>query len=216
MVDFKNKPRYPTMLIIGLTGGIGSGKSAVCALFSELDVPVIDADVIARLVVEPGQPALEQIRATFGDEILTPDGLLDRARLRALIFANPAKRKQLEAILHPAIRREMLIQAAQVQAPYCVFAIPLLIEVGQTDMVDRVLVVDAPDALRRQRLKQRDGLDDAQIDAICAAQLERTARLAQADDVIHNAADLAHLRAQVLDLHDRYLKLAQLEKFQGK
>lgn len=204
------------MLIIGLTGGIGSGKSAVCALFSELDVPVIDADVIARLVVEPGQPALEQIRATFGDEILTPDGLLDRARLRALIFANPAKRKQLEAILHPAIRREMLIQAAQVQAPYCVFAIPLLIEVGQTDMVDRVLVVDAPDALRRQRLKQRDGLDDAQIDAICAAQLERTARLAQADDVIHNAADLAHLRAQVLDLHDRYLKLAQLEKFQGK
>ncbi|ALP51775.1 dephospho-CoA kinase [Candidatus Tenderia electrophaga] len=204
------------MLIIGLTGGIGSGKSAVCALFSELDVPVIDADVIARLVVEPGQPALEQIRATFGDEILTPDGLLDRARLRALIFANPAKRKQLEAILHPAIRREMLIQAAQVQAPYCVFAIPLLIEVGQTDMVDRVLVVDAPDALRRQRLKQRDGLDDAQIDAIFAAQLERIARLAQADDIIHNAADLAHLRAQVLDLHDCYLKLAQLEKFQGK
>lgn len=204
------------MLIIGLTGGIGSGKSAVCAIFSELGVPVIDADVVARQVVEPGQPALEQVRAAFGDAILTPDGRLDRAKLGERVFADATQRRQLEAILHPAIRQAMLDQAKQLQAPYCVFAIPLLIEVGQTDMVDRVLVVDAPDALRRQRLKQRDAMDDARIDAIFAAQLDREARLARADDIIRNEADLARLRTQVMDLHNRYSQLARQEKYQGK
>lgn len=204
------------MLIIGLTGGIGSGKSAVCALFSQFDVPVIDADVIARQVVQPGQPALAQVRSAFGKEILTADGQLDRTRLRALIFADPAKRKRLEAILHPAIQREMLDQAARLGAPYCIFAIPLLIEANQTGMVDRVLVVDAPAPLRRERLKQRDGMDEPQIDAVFAAQLDRETRLAHADDIIRNDSDLAHLRAQVIDLHCRYSELAKLEKFQGK
>lgn len=204
------------MLNIGLTGGIGSGKSAVCALFSELDVPVIDADVIARQVVQPGQPALVQVRSAFGKQILTADGQLDRPRLRALIFADPVKRKQLEAILHPAIRQAMLDQAADLQAPYCIFAIPLLIETKQTGMMDRILVVDAPEPLRRERLKQRDGLDEPQIDAVFAAQLDHETRLAHADDIIHNDSDPAHLRAQVIDLHCRYSELAKLDKFQGK
>lgn len=204
------------MLIIGLTGGIGSGKSTVCAIFRELGVPVVDADVVARQVVEPGQPALGQVRAAFGDEIIGAEGRLDRARLGKLVFDDPARRKRLEAILHPAIRQAMLDQAKQLQAPYCIFAIPLLIEVGQTDMVDRVLVVDAADALRRQRLKQRDAMDDARIDTIFAAQLDREARLARADDIIRNEADRDQLRTQVMDLHNRYSELARQEKYQGK
>jgi dephospho-CoA kinase len=204
------------MLIIGLTGGIGSGKSAVCEIFQELGVPVIDADAVSREVVEPGCPALEQIRAAFGDSIITANGQLDRATLRELIFANPAKRRQLEAILHPLIQQAMLEQAAALQAPYCIFAIPLLIEAVQTDMVDRILVVDAPEPLRRQWLKQRDGMDDLQINAVFAAQLDRGKRLAHADDVIHNAADLAHLRAQVIDLHGRYSEIAKQEKYRTK
>jgi dephospho-CoA kinase len=204
------------MLIIGLTGGIGSGKSAVCAIFTELGVPVIDADDVSRQVVEPGRPALEQIRAAFDDTIITSDGQLDRAVLRAQVFADPAKRRQLEAILHPIIQQTMLDQAAALQAPYCIFAIPLLIEAGQTGMVDRILVVDAPDPLRRRRLNERDQMEDAQIDAIFAAQLDRETRLAHADDIIHNDGDLAHLRAQVIDLHGRYSEIAKQEKYRTK
>ena len=204
------------MLIIGLTGGIGSGKSAVCEIFQELGVPVIDADAVSRQVVEPDQPALAQIRAAFGDSIISADGQLDRAALRELVFADPTKRRQLETILHPLIQQAMLDQAAALQAPYCIFAIPLLIEAGQTEMVDRILVVDAPEPLRRQRLKQRDGMDEPQINAVFAAQLDREERLAHADDVIHNTADLAHLRAQVIDLHGRYSEIAKQEKYRTK
>lgn len=200
------------MLIIGLTGGIGSGKSAVCAIFEELGVPVIDADVVARQVVEPGQPALDRIRTTFGNDLVNASGQLDRARLRTLVFADPAKRKQLEAILHPVIQQAMLDQATALQSCYCIFAIPLLIEAGQTGMVNRILVVDAPDPLRRQRLKQRDRMDDSEIDAVFAAQLSREARLAHADDVIHNDSGPSHLRAQVIDLHSRYSEMAKHEK----
>ena len=202
------------MLIIGLTGGIGSGKSAVCKIFVELGVPVIDADVIARQVVEPGQPALEQVRNALGNDIITPAGQLDRAKLRTIIFNNPAKRKQLEAILHPAIQTEMLRQANAVNHPYCIFAIPLLFEANQTDMVDRILVIDAPDELRRQRIKARDQINDAEIDAIFSSQLTREERLSQADDTISNNADLDHLRTQVIDLNSRYIELAHQENRQ--
>ncbi len=202
------------MLIIGLTGGIGSGKSAACKIFIELGIPVIDADVIARQVVEPGQPALEQVCNTFGNNILTPAGQLDRAKLRSIIFTDSVKRKQLEAILHPAIQAEMLRQAGTLNTPYCIFAIPLLIEAKQTDMVDRILVIDAPDQLRRQRIKARDQLNDNEIDAIFSTQLTPEQRLSQADDTIRNDADFDHLRTQVVDLNSRYIKLAQQESHQ--
>ena len=202
------------MLIIGLTGGIGSGKTAVCSIFSELGVPVIDADIVARQVVEPGQAALKLIQMTFGDGVITASDQLDRARLRTIIFSDPTKRKKLEAILHPAIQTEMLRQAKALNHPYCVFAIPLLIEAKQTDMVDRILVIDAPDELRRQRIKARDQLNDHEIDAIFSAQLTREARLSQADDTIYNHADLNQLRSQVIDLNSRYIELAQQKKDQ--
>lgn len=202
------------MLIIGLTGGIGSGKSAACEIFTDLGVPVIDADVIARQIVEPGQPTLQQVLDTFGKSLLTQEGKLDRATLRTIVFKNPAKRKQLEAILHPAIQTEMLRRANTLNHPYCIFAIPLLFEASQTHLVDRILVVDAPDELRRQRVKARDQLKDYEIDAIFAAQLPREARLSQADDTISNDANLDKLRAQVTDLNSRYIQLALQENIQ--
>jgi len=199
------------MLIIGLTGGIGSGKSAVSKLFIELGVPVIDTDLISRQVVEPGQPALQQICRAFGNEILTTNGELDRKKLKNMVFASPAKRKQLEAILHPVIKDEMLRQASLLDTAYCIFAIPLLIEAEQTDLVDRILVIDAPEALRRQRIKQRDQLNDEQINKIFAAQLSRQTRLDHADDIIHNDSDLDRLRTQVIDLSRRYTEIAKHE-----
>ncbi len=199
------------MLIIGLTGGIGSGKSAVSKIFSELGVPVIDTDIISRQIVKPGQPALQQIHQAFGNKVLTASGELDRGKLKNIIFATPAKRKQLEAILHPMIKDEMLHQASLLDSAYCIFAIPLLIEARQTDLVDRILVVDAPEALRRQRIKQRDPLDDNQIDAIFAAQLPPQTRLDHADDIIHNDSDLNRLRTQVIDLNRRYTEIAKQE-----
>lgn len=204
------------MLIIGLTGGIGSGKSAVSKLFSELGVPVIDTDIISRQVVEPGQPALRQISQAFGNEILSANGELDRAKLKNIVFAEPTKRKQLEAILHPIIKNKMLRQASLLDTAYCIFAIPLLIEANQTDLVDRILVIDAPEALRRQRIKQRDQLDDEKINKIFAAQLSRQTRLDYADDIIHNDSDLHQLRTQVIDLSRRYTEIAKQEEYRGK
>jgi len=201
------------MLIIGLTGGIGSGKSVVSKLFAELDVPVIDTDIISRQLVEPGQPALQQICQAFGDEILSASGGLDRNKLRNIVFSAPDKRLQLEAILHPLIQQEMLHQASLLDSPYCIFAIPLLIEANQTGLVDRILVIDAPDKLRRHRLKQRDQLEDRQIDDILAAQLPGPERLKHADDIIYNDSELDHLRAQVIDLNRRYTKMAKQGKY---
>ncbi len=201
------------MLIIGLTGGIGSGKSAVSKLFAELGVPIIDADIVSRQLVEPGQPALQQICLAFSDEVLSANGALDRSKLRSIVFSKPDKRAQLEAILHPLIQQEMLHQASLLNSPYCIFAIPLLLEAGQTGLVDRILVIDAPEELRRQRIKQRDQLDDNQIDEIFTTQLQRQARLAQADDIIHNDSDLNQLRAQVIDLNRRYTEIAKQENY---
>lgn len=196
------------MLIVGLTGGIGSGKSVVTKRFDELGVPVIDADDIAHALVEPDQPVLQRIVSEFGADLLTAEGTLNRPRLRKLVFENPLHRKNLESILHPHIRAEMLRRANEIHAPYCVFCIPLLVETQQTGMVDRVLVTDCPQSLQYQRVKQRDGLPDMEIKAILAAQATREERLAVADDVIVNDGNLDDIDRQVDQLHQKYLSLA--------
>lgn len=196
------------MLTVGLTGGIGSGKSAAANHFATLGAPLIDTDIIARQVVEPGQPALAEIIQTFGVEALTADGQLNRPALRRLIFADPLKRRQLEALLHPRIRAEMLRQAALLTAPYAIFVIPLLVETGQQSLVNRILVIDCDDGLRRQRLKQRDQMDDSEIDRAFAAQSSQSERLAMADEVISNNGDLLQLHRQVEKLHHHYSQLA--------
>ncbi len=193
------------MLSIGLTGGIGSGKSTVSTLFAELGVPVIDADVAAREVVEPGEPALKEIATRFGEEILNPNGTLKRTSLRERVFADPQARKALEAILHPRIRSRMAEQLAALEAPYAILAIPLLVESGGSYELDRVLVVDLPEEEQIKRVCRRDGITPEQAEAILQAQCSRSERLAIANDVIENSGDLAALKAQVLTLHRKYL-----------
>jgi dephospho-CoA kinase len=197
----------PCQVRVGLTGGIGSGKSTVANLFAELGVPIIDADRVAREVVEPGERALEEVVAAFGPGVLEPTGRLDRAALRARIFANEQDRTRLEAILHPRIRARMETLAEEASAPYCVLCIPLLVETRQLDLVDRVLVVDAPEELQVARVCARDGLAADSVQAILRAQAPREARLAAADDVVRNGGDVADLRRQVEALHRRYLAL---------
>ncbi len=200
------------MLVIGLTGGIGSGKSTVTAMFESLGIPVIDADKIAHALTSPGQPAVHLIAKAFGDHVLNQDNSLNRQHLREIVFADEARRKQLEALLHPLIRAEMQQQVRRLKnTSYCILCIPLLLEVGQTDMVDRVLVVDCPQQTQRERLHRRDQLDDKQIDAILAAQLSREHRLQAADDVISNNTDLKELQQQVHELDRKYRTLATIQ-----
>lgn len=193
------------MLRIGLTGGIASGKSTVADMFAELGVPVIDTDVVAREVVAPGEPALDEIIAAFGPQMLAPDGTLDRAALRARVFADPAQRHRLESIVHPRIRDRTLTLAATSGGPYLIIVVPLLVESGFDRVVDEVVVVDCPEAEQRRRLLTRDGDDPGQVDRMMAAQLGREARLAAADVVIDNGGPLDATRAQVAELHRRYL-----------
>jgi dephospho-CoA kinase len=195
-------------LRIGLTGGIASGKSTVAARFMELGVPVIDADESSRRVVAPGQPGLERVVQKFGPGILTVTGELDRAALRTLIFSFPEKRRELEAILHPLIREDMDRLELSAIGPYLVLAIPLLVEGGPRDRVDRVLVVDLDEATQLQRLMARDSITQAQANAILAAQASRASRLKAADDVLSNSGSVADLRQAVDGLHERYLRLA--------
>jgi dephospho-CoA kinase len=197
-------------LRIGLTGGIASGKSTVTQRLGELGVPVIDADVASRSVVEPGKPGLAQVVARFGTGVLDADGQLDRSALRNLIFKDSSLRQALDAILHPLIRVEMEREAAQSEGPYVVMAIPLLVEGGSAGKrVDRVLVVDADETLQIQRLQARDGSSVEQARAILASQASRAARLAAADDVLLNTGTVAELRQGVDRLHEQYLQLAQ-------
>ncbi|MGR6035725.1 MAG: dephospho-CoA kinase [Candidatus Nitrosoglobus sp.] len=195
---------------IGLTGGIGSGKSTAARIFSELDVPIIDADIIARELVEPEQPALAEIVAIFGRGVLNAKGALDRARLHYLVFGNERLRTRLESILHPRIIQEMHCQAARLTATalYCVLVIPLLLETAQEYSVNRILVIDVPDTIQRHRIKIRDGFSDTKIDAILRTQCPRALRLAAADDSIINNADLATMRHQIKCYHQEYLSLA--------
>jgi len=198
-----------TPLRIGLTGGIASGKSAVAEEFRRAGVPVIDTDALAREVVEPGQPSLAAVVAEFGPSILDAAGRLDRRRLRSIVFADPARRRALEAILHPAIRSLQRARVAATTAPYVVIAIPLLVEGGaRRDDVDRVLVVDCPRETQRARLLARDGETPEGAESILSAQATREARLAAADDILDNSGALADLRPAVAALHARYLALA--------
>ncbi len=196
------------MLRIGLTGGIGSGKSTVADLFAARGVPVIDTDALARTVVEPGKPALTEIVARFGTDVIDDQGQLNRMQMREHVFADPQERKALEAILHPRIRAEVQHRLATLNAAYALIVIPLLFESNQTDLVDRILVVDAPVDAQRSRVAARDHASSDQIDAILAAQLPRSERLARADDVIDNSGDLAALDNQIETLHRRYCELA--------
>ena len=197
------------MYAVGLTGGIGSGKSTVADLFAELGIPVIDTDVIARQLTQRGGAALDAIQAVFSDDVMRADGSLDRAALRRLVFGDPAARRQLEAILHPRIRREVEQTLAILVAPYAVIVIPLLVETGgYRDLLNRVLVVDCPEALQIARVMARNGLSHEEVMAIIAAQASRAERLACADDVIVNTAPPEALRAGVMALHQRYLALA--------
>ena len=192
-------------LVVALTGGIGSGKSAVANRFAELGVPVIDADALAREQVLPGTPGLEEIVLAFGPEMLTESGELNRPRLRQWIFENPAARDRLESILHPRIREEMKRRVRRASAPYVVLVIPLLVESNQTDLADRILVVDAPEALQIDRVRDRDRQTTEQVRAALQAQCSRSSRLAVADDVIMNDASLEQLRRQTDELHYRYM-----------
>jgi len=195
---------------VALTGGIASGKTTVANLFAAHGVPLIDSDVIAREVVEPGQPALAAVASAFGNDVLGPDGRLDRRRLREIIFVDATARARLEAILHPAIRAEMERQSAVAAhaGPYQVLVIPLLAEGGRRDHVDRVLVVDAPEAVQIARLMARDSVTREQAQASLHAQAKRETRLGIADDIVTNTGRIEDLREQVAALHERYLKMA--------
>ena len=197
------------LLIIGLTGGIGSGKSTVTKYFESLGVPVIDADIITRELAKPGQDALKEIEAHFGSDIIQTDGQLNRAWLRARIFENPDERKILEGILHPRAKKYAQESIAELKAPYCILCVPLLIESGWNDMVQRVLVIDLPRELQIQRTMKRDGIPKSQVETIINAQIDRKSRLAVADDVLTNTSDKSSLFEQIDALHKQYEKQAQ-------
>lgn len=193
--------------ILGLTGGIGSGKSAAAEHFAALGVHVVDADQAARWVVEPGRPALASIAEHFGNDVLHSDGQLNRSALRTLIFADPEQRRWLELLLHPLIREEIAQNLAQAQSPYAILVSPLLIESGQHLTTQRVLVIDAPQALQIERTLLRDNTSEQQVQAILKVQASREERLAQADDVLVNDTDLKALQTEVERLHHFYLTL---------
>lgn len=194
-------------LIIGLTGGIASGKTTVSDLFVKKGIPVIDADVIAHRLVQPGQPTLAILKEAFGTSIFYDDGTLNRAKLRQQVFKHLSQRKQLEAILHPKVMQTMWVEVAQVKTPYCIFSIPLLVETQWVNQVDRVLVVDCSVETQRKRLKIRNNFTDTEITEIIVTQATREERLAVAHEVINN--DTIDLASQVALLHTQYLLLAQ-------
>ena len=196
-------------MIVALTGGLASGKSSAARRFEELGVPVIDADVVTRRLVEPGAPALAEIVEAFGAEVLDERGRLDRAKMRRRIFRHDGDRRKLESILHPKVRDAMQAFAASSDAPYVLFVIPLLVETNRAREMDRIIVVDAPRALQAARTAARDGSPPETIAAMLDAQAARADRLAIADTVIENTGDLAALRKRVDGVHREYLALAK-------
>ncbi len=195
---------------IGLTGGIGSGKSTVAEMFALLGVPIIDTDVIARELTQAGGAALPAIRKEFGDTVIESSGAMDRVRMRAHILSDTMARSRLEAILHPMIQAEAKRRLEALSgAGYAILVVPLLVELGTyRGMVDRVLVVDCEEAMQLARACRRDGRDEAEVRAVMAWQVSRQDRLAQADDVLNNTGDLAALRAAIGELHRKYQKMA--------
>jgi dephospho-CoA kinase len=196
------------MLTIGLTGGVGCGKSTIADLFQRQNVPVIDADIIARDLVAPDSRILRDIVAAFGEGILLPDGQLNRRKLRRIAFEQPENRRRLENILHPAMRSEILARKDMPSTPYCLVVIPLLVESGMIDLVDRVLVVDCDEAQQIARVTARDSCTADEVRAIIASQASRDTRLAAADDVILNTGDIGHVTLEVARLHQQYLARA--------
>lgn len=197
------------MYVVAITGGIGSGKTTIANQFAALGIEVIDADLIAREVVEPGTPALTAIASHFGPGILDEQGRLDRRVLRERIFSEPAAKSWLNALLHPLIRSEMLRQCAAASSPYCLLVVPLLVENRLMALADRVLVIDVDEATQIERTCRRDGVSRAQAEAILAAQASRAERLAVADDVLDNQSGTSEtIRARILALHETYLAFA--------
>jgi dephospho-CoA kinase len=196
-------------LIVGITGGIGSGKSAVTERFEQLGITVVDADMAARVVVEPGKPALEEIARHFGDHLILDNGELDRTGLRKLVFRDDAERAWLEQLTHPLIGQEILEQLSASRSPYTILSSPLLLETSQRELVDCVVVVDVPEELQLQRTMQRDDNDEAQVRRIMQAQMQRGERLENADIVIDNSRSLADLDELVAELHKEFLQRAE-------
>lgn len=198
------------MLVVGLTGGIGSGKSTAAELFAQLGAAVTDTDAIARALTAPGHPLLKVIASEFGMQYLTPDGALDRTALRQLVFNDAPAKKVLESILHPLIRQAVAAELAQpTTAPYRIVVVPLLFETGgYADLVQRTLVVDCPEELQIQRTMARSALTEIEVRAVMAEQLPREVRLANADDVIVNDACMENLAKQVGEMHKKYIRLA--------
>lgn len=197
------------MLVVGVTGGIGSGKTAATDRFQALGITVVDADLASRVVVEPGRPALKAIEEHFGKEVIADDGTLNRRALRDIVFANPEERKWLERLTHPLIAQEIVSQIKASQSPYTVLASPLLLESGQSRMAQRVLVIDVPEDVQIARTATRDNTDADSVKAIIAAQMKRADRLAKADDVIVNDRSLEDLHQAVDALHQQYLEMAK-------
>jgi dephospho-CoA kinase len=196
--------------VVGLTGGIGSGKSAAAAEFERLGATLVDADAIAHELTAAGGAAMGEIRKVFGPEVLAASGALERDKMRARVFADPAAKQALEALLHPMIREESRRRIAGARGPYVIHVVPLLVESPEyRSRVDRVLVIDAPEELQVERVRSRSGLSEAQVRAIVAAQATRAQRLAAADDVIENRGTIEALRGQVAALHRKYLAYSQ-------
>jgi dephospho-CoA kinase len=200
------------MLIIGLTGGIGSGKTAASDYFASKGITVVDADLVSRLVVEPGQNALQQIKAHFGEDILDSQGRLDRTALRKIVFDSPKLRSWLENLLHPLIAQEIQKQINASESPYTILVSPILFESGQNLYCHRTLVIDAPESLQIARTTVRDDTDEAGVKAIMKAQTQRETRLQKANDVLLNDASLEDLHQKIDQLHESYLELAETEK----
>jgi dephospho-CoA kinase len=196
-------------LVVGVTGGIGCGKSTICREFAALGAPVVDTDEVAREVVAKGTPGLAAIVERFGSEVLAADGTLDRRRLRGIVFADAASRLWLEALLHPLIRARTDEHVRAAGYPYCLVCIPLLVERNGGKRVDRVLVIDCPELVQIQRVMARDKLTAPEVEAIMRTQATRAARLAVADDVIENIGNVETVRPVIRALHRQYLDLAQ-------
>lgn len=196
------------MMKVGITGGIASGKSTICQLFSDNDIDIIDADFIALQLVQPGQDCLNRVVQTFGSQVLLENGELNRPEMRQLIFSDSIAKQQLENILHPEIRRQLQTQSKYASSPYCILSIPLLIEADMLSLVDRVLVVDVDKKKQVERVCQRDNISLSQAQAIIDSQVSSSQRQAIADDIIINNTSKEKLTKEVAKLHKRYLEIA--------
>lgn len=195
------------MFIVGLTGGIGSGKSVVSTKFLSLHINVNDADIASRKIVEPGQPALVEIENHFGSDILTKEGFLNRGKLREVIFSNPKEKKWLESILHPKIREYLVQEIKGSSSPYSILVSPLLLETNQYQLCSRILLVDVPRGIQVKRTVLRDKVPESQVEKIILSQMDREERLEKADDVLLNTGTVLELEEQVLELHKKYLQM---------